>query len=92
MRYRLGTHKPDAEVERMNPIKIKSSGRLPDAFDARIRWPGLVTEIRDQGNCAASWAFSTTGTLLDWLQSLKQFFIDVSYHILVASLTLMALF
>ena len=30
--------------------------------------------------------------VLDWLQSLKQFFINVSYHILVASLTLMALF
>ena len=29
---------------------------------------------------------------LDWLQSLKQFFINVSYQILVASLTLMALF
>ena len=29
---------------------------------------------------------------VDWLQSLKQFFINVSYHILVASLTLMALF
>ena len=29
---------------------------------------------------------------LDWLQSLKRFFINVSYHILVASLTLMALF
>ena len=29
---------------------------------------------------------------IDWLQSLKQFFINVSYHILVASLTLMALF
>ena len=29
---------------------------------------------------------------LDWLQSLKQFFINVSYNILVASLTLMALF
>ena len=28
---------------------------------------------------------------VDWLQSLKQFFISVSYHILVASLTLMAL-
>ena len=28
---------------------------------------------------------------LDWLQSLKQFFINVSYHILVANLTLMAL-
>ena len=29
---------------------------------------------------------------VDWLQSLKQFFINVSYNILVASLTLMALF
>ena len=29
--------------------------------------------------------------MLDWLQSLKQFFIRVSYHILIASLTRMAL-
>ena len=29
---------------------------------------------------------------LDWLLSLEQFFINVPYHILVASLTLMALF
>ena len=29
---------------------------------------------------------------LDWLQSLEQFFINVSYYILKASLTLMALF
>ena len=34
----------------------------------------------------------STGFQLDWLQSLKQFFINVSYHIFVASLTLMALF
>ena len=34
---------------------------------------------------------STHGTV-DWLQSLKQFFINVSFHILVASLILMALF
>ena len=33
-----------------------------------------------------------TGTDLDLLQSLKQFFANVSYNILVASLTLMALF
>ena len=31
------------------------------------------------------------GIFVDWLQSLKQFFNNVSYHILVASLTLMAL-
>ena len=30
--------------------------------------------------------------LIDWLQSLKQFFINVSFHILIGSLTLMALF
>ena len=29
--------------------------------------------------------------IIDWLQSLKQFYINASYHILVASLTLMAL-
>ena len=33
-----------------------------------------------------------SGPMVDWLQSLKQFFINVSYDILVASLTLMALF
>ena len=31
-------------------------------------------------------------TNIDWHQSLKQFFINVPYHILVGSLTLMALF
>ena len=36
--------------------------------------------------------FMTDGFSLDWLESLKQFFIIVSYHILVASLSLMALF
>ena len=37
----------------------------------------------------AFWSFEM---IVDWLQSLKQFFINVPYHILVASLTLMALF
>ena len=39
----------------------------------------------------SSRAFLLGMTMVDWLQSLKQFFINVSYHILVASLTLMAL-
>ena len=30
-------------------------------------------------------------SMVDWLQSLKQIFTNVSYHILVVSLTLMAL-
>ena len=32
--------------------------------------------------------FVTVDHTVDWLQSLKLFFINVSYHILVASLTL----
>ena len=36
--------------------------------------------------------YSESGKTLDWLQSLKQFFVKVSYHILEASLTLVALF
>ena len=35
--------------------------------------------------------FLQARSYLDWLQSLKQFFITVPYHILVASLTLMTL-
>ena len=42
--------------------------------------------------CLVTMAFQTDVLNVDWLQSLKQFFINVSYHILVASLTLMALF
>ena len=41
---------------------------------------------------AANAQIHEVGTSIDWLQSLKQFFINVPYHILVASLTLMALF
>ena len=37
-------------------------------------------------------ASKSTTTSVDWLQSLNNFFINVPYHILVASLTLMALF
>ena len=37
-------------------------------------------------------SFSQSGIEVDWLLSLKGFFINVSYHILVASHTLMALF
>ena len=36
--------------------------------------------------------YSSLLQTLDWLQSIKQFFINVSYYKLVASLTLMALF
>ena len=40
--------------------------------------------------CSELLKVNTKVCFLDWLQSLKQCFINVSYQILVASLTLMA--
>lgn len=34
---------------------------LPRAFEASEKWPNLIHEPLDQGNCAGSWAFSTAG-------------------------------
>lgn len=64
-KYRLGTFKPAEDVARMHELRVDKNAILPDRFDARSRWPKLIREVRDQGNCAASWAFSTTGKLLD---------------------------
>jgi hypothetical protein len=35
------------------------SEHLPGYFNAVEKWPGKIHEPLDQGNCAASWAFST---------------------------------
>lgn len=34
---------------------------LPAAFEASEKWPNMIHEPLDQGNCAGSWAFSTAG-------------------------------
>ena len=47
---------------------------------------------KDRGQVILFLTLSLPAENGDWLQSLNQFFINVSYHILVASLTLMALF
>lgn len=36
--------------------------QLPLSFNSAEKWPGKIHEPLDQGNCAASWAFSTAGT------------------------------
>lgn len=35
--------------------------QLPLYFNSAEKWPGKIHEPLDQGNCAASWAFSTAG-------------------------------
>ena len=45
-----------------------------------------------KGDFKCDTMYRTGNTQVDWLQSLKHFFINVSYHILVASHTPVALF
>ncbi|XP_055349039.1 uncharacterized peptidase C1-like protein F26E4.3 [Paramacrobiotus metropolitanus] len=64
-RFRLGTFRPEEDVSRMTEMRTDPRTPVPDSFDARQHWPGLIHDIRDQGNCAASWAFSTTALAAD---------------------------
>jgi len=61
IRYRLGTFRPVIPVNKMTPLRVFTEDELPEMFDARDEWPGLIEEVLDQGNCGSSWAFSTTG-------------------------------
>ncbi|KHJ47584.1 papain family cysteine protease [Trichuris suis] len=67
VKYRLGTLYPERSVKNMNEILIEPTLPLPERFDARERWPGFIYPVRDQGNCGASWAFSTTAVSADRL-------------------------
>ncbi|TKR92570.1 hypothetical protein L596_007198 [Steinernema carpocapsae] len=66
IRHRLGTLFPEKSVQNMNEILVKPR-ELPARFDAREKWPGWIQGIRDQGDCASSWALSTTSASSDRL-------------------------
>ncbi|XP_065600730.1 tubulointerstitial nephritis antigen-like [Cyrtonyx montezumae] len=67
MRYRLGTFRPPPTVMNMNEMHMAmdSNEVLPPHFDAASKWPGMIHEPLDQGNCAGSWAFSTAAVASD---------------------------
>ena len=69
VRYRLGTLFPEKSVENMNEIFIKQR-ELPHNFDAREKWARELESVAsndnfDQGDCASSWAFSSTRVAID---------------------------
>uniref|UniRef100_A0A803WA95 Tubulointerstitial nephritis antigen like 1 n=1 Tax=Ficedula albicollis TaxID=59894 RepID=A0A803WA95_FICAL len=64
IRHRLGTFRPSPTVMNMNEMHVtlfhpNPGWVLPRHFDAAAKWPGMIHEPLDQGNCAGSWAFST---------------------------------
>jgi cathepsin B len=38
---------------------------LPDIFDGRVVWQGLLNPAMNQGKCGSCWAFASTGVLAD---------------------------
>ncbi|XP_039595481.1 tubulointerstitial nephritis antigen-like [Polypterus senegalus] len=64
--YRLGTKKPSSTVMNMHEVQMDMGTEfLPRYFNAAEKWPGMIHEPLDQGNCAASWAFSTAAVASD---------------------------
>jgi hypothetical protein len=48
--YRLGTFEPRVKVKSMSRLSNRLES-LPKEFDSLAQWPGLISEIRDQGWC-----------------------------------------
>jgi len=53
-------------VSGMNPITQRYDAEaLPKSFDGRKEWTHWLQDVRDQGWCGASWAFSTAAVATD---------------------------
>ncbi|KAG1662095.1 Cathepsin B [Nymphon striatum] len=86
-------HTPLSHVRRLvspkkeNNVKLpvmhsEPANTIPEEFDARVHWPQCpsIGEIRDQGQCASSWAFAAVETMTDriciqskgWIHFIKE--------------------
>jgi len=57
----------DVEVKTLSDADYVgiSDADVPDTFDARTKWSGLIHPIRDQQRCGSCWAFSAAEVLTD---------------------------
>ena len=83
-KHKLGTRLGDTKQKAMNPrtfFNLETEHKnIPESYDFRedpeVKEYLRVNPIRDQGDCAASWAFSTIGNIF---LVLKNFFINYFY-------------
>lgn len=60
----MGTKEPAYRVKAQSKLSNKPE-LLPRAFNSAQHWPGLITDVHDQGWCGSSWAISTASVASD---------------------------
>jgi hypothetical protein len=70
----------EAEYNNLPKAGIGRDIQVPDSFDGREVWKGLLSPVKNQGSCGSCWAFASSSTLADRfnIQSKGQLHINLS--------------
>lgn len=77
---RDSTEETQVQFDHLPKATLGRDFNVPDSFDGRVAWKGLLTPVRNQGKCGSCWAFASTSTLADRfnIQSVGQMHVELS--------------